>query len=772
MKPIYIDIHIHTSDNPNKINEEYNVRILLEKVKSLTGDSEHLLSLSDHNTINKSVYIRLNEIADNVILGAELHIKNHESKPPYHCHILFNVPITEEHIDIINESLDKLYPDKIVTKEMEWVPHLEQIINEFDNLDIMLLPHGGQSHSTFDNSIAEGMIFDTTLERNIYYNHFEGFTARSNEGLEHTIEYFQRLGIEGFVNLLTCTDNYKPVQYPSVKAADAAEFIPTWMMAKPTFNGLRLSLSEADRFVYSNEAPNEWSECIERVILQNDKVDIDVSLEPGLNVVIGGSSTGKTLIVDSIYRKIKNDFENSNYLELGVEDINVINPSGIVPYYISQNYIVEIINNSKTGNGIENIDLIKKVFCVSSEEKTQTRDALKLLKDDLHKLIDQVKVIQEEEKNISKIPVVSSLLAKNYANKNLIEGIIPTNQVEELITTLDRFFKTSLQALDTLKETMNVNPLSENVDKEINLLKAKLERFEDKTCFEGTIREILTHKKTEVDIYLSKTNKEAQEKKRSYSNLLSSIRKYISAKKTFDSMIIKISTYSYEIQSKEIVAEGHTLYVENSLALNKNTFLETLNSFLKRGCKIDEFEDIAPNLLYKTNYKTSPKVDGYDDFVAKISSAFEQKNKRTYKITTKEGKDFDKLSAGWKTSVLLDLILGYEDDYAPLIIDQPEDNLAPEYINKNLIKSIKKIKGLKQIILVSHNATIPMLGDAQNVLLCRAKDDKIVIRSAELEGEIEGKAIVDYIASITDGGKASIKKRVKKYNLKKFRGED
>jgi hypothetical protein len=28
--------------------------------------------------------------------------------------------------------------------------------------------------------------------------------------------------------------------------------------------------------------------------------------------------------------------------------------------------------------------------------------------------------------------------------------------------------------------------------------------------------------------------------------------------------------------------------------------------------------------------------------------------------------------------------------------------------------------------------------------------------------------VVDFIAEITDGGKASIKKRVKKYNLKKF----
>ena len=74
----------------------------------------------------------------------------------------------------------------------------------------------------------------------------------------------------------------------------------------------------------------------------------------------------------------------------------------------------------------------------------------------------------------------------------------------------------------------------------------------------------------------------------------------------------------------------------------------------------------------------------------------------------------------------------------------------------------------KQIILVSHNATIPMMGDAQRIIFCDNSSGIITIRSAPLEGEINGTPVLDLIASITDGGKPSIKKRVKKYNLKKF----
>jgi hypothetical protein len=167
--------------------------------------------------------------------------------------------------------------------------------------------------------------------------------------------------------------------------------------------------------------------------------------------------------------------------------------------------------------------------------------------------------------------------------------------------------------------------------------------------------------------------------------------------------------------------------------------------------------------------KQTPKVHNYDDFENKIYTDFEKLNKKKYKITTSEGRKFENLSPGWKTSVILDIILGYDKDSAPIIIDQPEDNLATDYINKGLVRAVKKIKSRKQIILVSHNATIPMLADAQNIIFCKNENNKLIIKSSPLEGTIDGKSVVDLIASTTDGGKSSIKKRVKKYNLKKFR---
>ncbi len=62
-----------------------------------------------------------------------------------------------------------------------------------------------------------------------------------------------------------------------------------------------------------------------------------------------------------------------------------------------------------------------------------------------------------------------------------------------------------------------------------------------------------------------------------------------------------------------------------------------------------------------------------------------------------------------------------------------------------------------------------MIGDAQTIVVCENESNKIEIKADKLEGNIKSTKVVDHIAELTDGGKISIKKRVKKYNLRKFR---
>jgi hypothetical protein len=770
MKPVYLDLHIHTSEDPENLNENYPIDTLISKIKELTNDSPILISLTDHNIINKPVYLRAKQKIENLLLGVELHIKNYADCPAYHCHIYFKCnDINEEIIDDLNKKLNKLYPSKVIRNDDANIPTLENVIKEFDSYEFILLPHGGQSHSTFDKSIPEGVQFDNTIERSIYYNQFDGFTARGNTGLETTQEYFRRLGINEFVNLVTSTDNYNPSRYPSAKASNAKPFVPTWMMSLPNFNGLRLSLSESSRLVYSSQPPSLWTENIKKVLLKRDKIDIDVELTPGLNVVIGGSSSGKTLFVDSVFRKISNDFQDSNYSDFEIEFLNVENPSGIRPHYLSQNYIMSVINKN-TDEDINSIDIIKDVFPGDESLREKVDSSLEKLKSDLGLLVKCIKTIENESKKLSRIPLLTRLITTEQVKENILKYFLPKERDINNISYSEFKYKDDNSILDEIDSFLENNPLINHNKQLIRDLKMELASAFYASKLEENIRQIIDDEKHNYDEELKSTDVEEQSKKQHFDKLLKSIREYSRAYIWFKKVLSEIAEYSTKCESEEIISMGHKLYIQNDFKLDKDIFLEVINHYLKTGKKIDSFENITPERLFESNFKKqSPKVHNYDDFEEKVYNDFQKLNKKTYKIKTRENKDFENLSAGWKTSVILDLILGYENDIAPIIIDQPEDNLATNYINKGLVEAIKRIKPKKQVILVSHNATIPMLADAQNVVLCKNEEQKITIRSDRLEGQIENIDVVDHIAQITDGGKPSIKKRVKKYNLKKFK---
>lgn len=769
MTPIYIDLHIHTSEDPNSLNKSYDIDLLDRGIKKFTSNSDYLISLTDHNTINEEIYLKALKKGINIIVGVELHIKNYEECPAYHCHIYFNLDkIDKSVLSDINTKLDVLYPNKVVNKADKTIPKLEKVINLFDSYDFLLLPHGGQSHCTFDTSIPTGVKFDTTMERSIYYNQFDGFTARGNTGLEKTQNYFKKLGINDFVNLVTCTDNYSPKDYPNAKAKDAQPFIPTWMLAQPTYEGLRLSLSESSRLIYSKTKPELWSENIKAVKHKKENIEINITLTQGLNVVIGGSSSGKTLLVDSIYRKIINDFSESNYEYYEVNKLSIDNPSGVTPHYLSQNYIMSVVNEA-TDDKIDNIEIIKNVFPGDSEIRDKIEYNLRTLKKQIKELIECVKTIEREDKTLKKIPILSRLITTKHIEGNVFDKLQPTTKEKNIIEYREQTHEEYTNILDEIEDTLTNNPFIKHDKTLVPKLKKELLLVLNASNFSTRIKKIISNEKQKMDRELRDKNVEEQSKRQNFDKLIESIRKYSTHSKKFKNILKQISTYAINFDSEVIESMGHKLYIENGFQLNKEIFLDVINKYLKTDNKIDRFKDITPEALFESNFKKqTPKVQDYDDFEKRVYKDFESYNKKEYKIVTNDGRKFENLSAGWKTSVILDIILGYDKDMAPIIIDQPEDNLATNYINGGLVSAIKKIKDKKQIILVSHNATIPMLADAQNVILCNNVNNKIIIQSSPLEGKIENKNVLDHIAEITDGGKSSIKKRVKKYNLKKF----
>lgn len=122
-------------------------------------------------------------------------------------------------------------------------------------------------------------------------------------------------------------------------------------------------------------------------------------------------------------------------------------------------------------------------------------------------------------------------------------------------------------------------------------------------------------------------------------------------------------------------------------------------------------------------------------------------------------RDFSLLSLGQQQSILLSILL-FSKSRTPLIIDQPEDNLDSEFIYKTLVRSLRSIKEHRQVIIVTHNANIAVLGDAELIIPLRGASELAVIRD---RGSIDTAETKDIVCTILEGSKKAFRRRQQVY---------
>jgi len=124
-------------------------------------------------------------------------------------------------------------------------------------------------------------------------------------------------------------------------------------------------------------------------------------------------------------------------------------------------------------------------------------------------------------------------------------------------------------------------------------------------------------------------------------------------------------------------------------------------------------------------------------------------------------RDFTLLSLGQQQSILLSVLL-FSKSKMPLIIDQPEDNLDSEFIYKTLVRSLRNIKEHRQVIIVTHNANIAVLGDAELIIPLRGSSELAVIRN---RGSIDTAETKDIVCTILEGSPKAFMRRQAVYGF-------
>ncbi len=125
------------------------------------------------------------------------------------------------------------------------------------------------------------------------------------------------------------------------------------------------------------------------------------------------------------------------------------------------------------------------------------------------------------------------------------------------------------------------------------------------------------------------------------------------------------------------------------------------------------------------------------------------------KSATPKSIPVDQLSDGQKHTILLTIAMLAESNI-PLVIDQPEDDLDNAFVFTAVVKTLRSIKERRQVILVTHNANIAVLGDAELLLPMRRNGD---IGEAFDRGSIDKVDTKRAALNILEGGKEAFHRR-------------
>lgn len=122
-------------------------------------------------------------------------------------------------------------------------------------------------------------------------------------------------------------------------------------------------------------------------------------------------------------------------------------------------------------------------------------------------------------------------------------------------------------------------------------------------------------------------------------------------------------------------------------------------------------------------------------------------------------KSIGELSTGQRCTVVLPLVLRHADRI--LIVDQPEDHIDNAFIAETLIVSLVARRPSTQIIFSTHNANIPVLGNADRVIQLGSDGKRgFPVLASSLDDPI----VVKAITTVMEGGAEAFRRRATFYS--------
>jgi energy-coupling factor transporter ATP-binding protein EcfA2 len=372
------------------------------------------------------------------------------------------------------------------------------------------------------------------------------------------------------------------------------------------------------------------------------------------------------------------------------------------------------------------------------------------------------------EKKIQKL-IKKNKSAKDYKskyNEKLFEDI------NEIIDGINKELKNIEIAI------LNLEDSKKKMNEKIKILKEEEDGLKDEFA---EIKRDMQEEDLNADIYLTK-NKLILENNKKIEELKDKLDKKdliaTQIKKLFrernEVLLDEFNIYKSEI--KEINEVQDEISIEIEFKGNNENFKDSLKEkfkgsnitsakYSKISEKFTDFADILMDFILYNGKDMSELLTEHED--RKVKEILTTNHKELLSIKTPNkveiyyhDKPLSKHSAGQRASALVLFILSQQENDI-IIIDQPEDDLDNQVIYREIIKSIKEKKSNIQFIFATHNANIPVLGDAENVIELKEINKKF----KTFNGTIDNPDIQSKIVEIMEGGSEAFKRRNSIYSI-------
>lgn len=491
-----------------------------------------------------------------------------------------------------------------------------------------------------------------------------------------------------------------------------------------------------------------------------------VDFSRDLNCIIGGRGTGKSTLLNIIETVLTMESDDIKKLEFISKHERIY----ILFYYKNFDYLIEFVPQKKDVEREYYTDSIflEKAFSESLSGKFKLSS-------------HWIQLYKVENNMLNKVPTKQSyeILSDVYKRTYSINSII--NQVNE--GKIGEFIRgvilngmnyddilNYLKKLKTIRKNSFNKYLRENIQDMINAVETRRKQIEEH------LDEYNKENKDFIEIIYSPRKKDIDYYLKDLLDEISNNDPILNTRLTWNDVARYIQTVSKKI--------GYMNFLDllfNNRFKELQEYLNISDMINKRNEKYSDIEteytiidsEIAESILLiifnvlSIDYRTLLIDSIYkwfeiiDDFTLKFNINSKEQSYHSKPVM----KEITEMSLGQKVVAILTFVFNYGyyvNDNTPLIIDQPEDNLDNQYIYKNLVESLKRVKNNRQVIIVTHNSTIVTNSDTEQVIVM---DSNHTNGWVENKGYPSDKRITKLIINYLEGGIESFKHKMQTYTL-------